>query len=144
MKPRTEGFLSEENISHESEQFDYIAELHNYLWRFVRSAFPGVGGNLNNWIDPAIEKLESPRTVDALKYKSAADEAMSYCLETTEDEHAKRLLITALNLGAHSKENDTDTYPLKIYDDAKLVVVKQYDGKGEEISISNILPPSKS
>lgn len=36
-----------------------------------------------------------------LKYKSAADEALSYCLETSTDKHAKKLLLNALNIGAH-------------------------------------------
>ena len=38
-----------------------------------------------------------------LKYKSAADEALSYCLETVTDEHAKKLLLNALNIGAHGE-----------------------------------------
>ena len=58
MKDRTNGFLRDEVISHESEQFEYIAELHDYLWRFVRVAFPGAGGNLRGYVDEAIEKME--------------------------------------------------------------------------------------
>jgi hypothetical protein len=40
MKNRPEGFLNPEFIDPDSEQFDYIRELHGYLWRFVRFAFP--------------------------------------------------------------------------------------------------------
>lgn len=58
MKKRPEGFLSEENISHESEPFDYIAELHSYLWRFVRAVLPGANGNLELFLDDAINSLE--------------------------------------------------------------------------------------
>jgi hypothetical protein len=59
MKKRTDRFLAEDKISHDSEQFDYIAELHDYLWRFVRCVFPGASGNLNWYLDGAIEKLET-------------------------------------------------------------------------------------
>lgn len=41
MRTRPEGFLSEEFIEHNSEQFDYIRELHEYLWRVVRAINPG-------------------------------------------------------------------------------------------------------
>ena len=55
MKNRTPGFLSEEIISHESEQFDYIVELHNYLWKFVNIHLPGVSGNLTKFVDIALQ-----------------------------------------------------------------------------------------
>lgn len=42
----------------------------------------------------------------------------------------------------HRVQRTGGTYPLKIDDGAELVVVKQYDSAGDEISISNILPPS--
>jgi len=58
MKERTDGFLSEKQISHDSEIFDYIKELHEYLWRFVRVAFPGASYRLDMHVDNAIEKLE--------------------------------------------------------------------------------------
>ena len=46
-----------------------------------------------------------------IAYKSAADEAMSYCLETTNDEHAKHLLLTALNIGAHGNSAEQPLAP---------------------------------
>ena len=58
MKKREIGFLSEIYIDHNSEIFNYIQELHNYLWRFIRVSFPGTSGFLDDVIDPAIEKLE--------------------------------------------------------------------------------------
>ncbi len=59
MKPRTKGFLRDELISHESEQFDYIAELHDYLWRFIRCELsPGAGGNIRDYIDIALQQAE--------------------------------------------------------------------------------------
>jgi len=54
MKKRTKGFLSDEMIDHCSEQFDYIKELHEYLWRFVRCELPGVNGSLTRYLDTAI------------------------------------------------------------------------------------------
>jgi hypothetical protein len=56
MKQRPNGFLANEFISHKSEQFDYIAELHNYLWRFVRSVIPSANGDLSLFVDLAVIK----------------------------------------------------------------------------------------
>ena len=36
MKTRSDGFLGEHRIDHKGEIFDYISELHDYLWKFVR------------------------------------------------------------------------------------------------------------
>lgn len=58
MKKRSEGFLSEENISHDSEIFDYIRELHEYLWFFVRAADPGASGELNKVVDEALKRAQ--------------------------------------------------------------------------------------
>lgn len=61
MKKRPKGFLSDEIISHDSEQFDYIVELHEYLWRFVRCVSPEASGNLKDFLDESIEKLEKEK-----------------------------------------------------------------------------------
>ena len=58
MKIRLNGFLSEEMISHDSEIFDYINELHGYLWRFVRTVKPGASGHLRDFLDSALEIAE--------------------------------------------------------------------------------------
>ncbi len=58
MKDRPRYFLSDENIDQEGEAFDYIRELHDYLWRFVRVAIPGASGSLSDFVDNAIGKLE--------------------------------------------------------------------------------------
>ena len=58
MKGRPAYFLSDDRVNHDSELFDYIVELHKYLWRFVHVAFPGASGFLTDYIDPAIDKLE--------------------------------------------------------------------------------------
>ena len=59
MKNRPEGFLKPEFIDPDSEQFNYIKELHWYLWRFVRFAFPDANGDLSDFIDPALDALEA-------------------------------------------------------------------------------------
>jgi hypothetical protein len=62
MKPRPLYFLSEEHIDHDSEPFDYITELHDYLWRFVRCVNgPECSGNLHWYLDDAIDRLEKER-----------------------------------------------------------------------------------
>jgi len=59
MKHRENGFLSSQQTDHNSEQFDYIKELHTYLWRIVRVVFPGTSGNLSDFVDRAIGMVES-------------------------------------------------------------------------------------
>lgn len=58
MKNRNTGFLAEDKISHESEVFDYIRELHEYLWRFVKCQIHSASGNLEKYVDVAIEMAE--------------------------------------------------------------------------------------
>jgi len=55
-------FLSKENIDHEGEIFNYIQELHEILWQFVRIAKPKASGNLKDHIDSALEILKEGRT----------------------------------------------------------------------------------
>ena len=63
MKERPEGFLSSKLIDHDSEQFDYINELHDLLWEFVRIHLPGASGRLSDHIDEALKKAkETTRT----------------------------------------------------------------------------------
>lgn len=38
-----------------------------------------------------------------MKYKSAADEALSYVLETTNDKKAEKMVLESLNIGAHEQ-----------------------------------------
>jgi len=59
MKKRPKLFLAENTISHKSEIFNYIRELHTYLWRFVRCAIPSASGKLDRYVDDAIEELEN-------------------------------------------------------------------------------------
>ena len=58
MKKRTKGFLRDELISHESEKFDYIAELHDYLWKFVRCELPAASGKLQDYLDIALKNAQ--------------------------------------------------------------------------------------
>jgi len=68
MKIRKDGFLSNELISHESEQFDYIAELHDYLWKFIRCELPAANGNLNDYLDIALENIQHRNLIKENKY----------------------------------------------------------------------------
>lgn len=38
-----------------------------------------------------------------MKYKAAADEALSYLITNEKDAHAAQLILTALNIGAHEQ-----------------------------------------
>jgi len=58
MEKRSEGFLSEEKINQDSEQFDYIIELHGYLWEFVRCELPAASGRLDDYLDIALENAK--------------------------------------------------------------------------------------
>jgi|WetSurMetagenome_2_1015567.scaffolds.fasta_scaffold336426_3 hypothetical protein len=57
MKERPNGFLSEyfNEPSKDEEVASYIQELHEYLWRFVISEFPFANGELEKYLDVALE-----------------------------------------------------------------------------------------
>jgi hypothetical protein len=82
MKNRTPGFLSDKNISHDSEQFNYIVELHDYLWRFVRLYIPGASGNLDKYIDAVLQEEEN--LVATKREISAATDKLSEALSEAE------------------------------------------------------------
>ena len=58
MKPRPDGFLAQDKIDQDSEIFDYIRELHNYLWEYVRRVIPGASGWLNDYVDKGLKVLD--------------------------------------------------------------------------------------
>jgi hypothetical protein len=58
MKQRPKGFLSPEKINHHSQVFDYIKELHEYLWAFVQTQLPGASGSLPHFVDDALFKAQ--------------------------------------------------------------------------------------
>lgn len=80
MKPRPQGFLSKDAIPHDSEQFDYIRELHDYLWRVVRIVKPGASGDLADLLDGAIAQLESRRNLRDEFAAQALPSAFQSCI----------------------------------------------------------------
>ncbi len=58
MKKRNDGFLAQGKIDQDGEIFDYIQELHDYLWKFIRCEIPFASGKLDNYLDIAIQKAE--------------------------------------------------------------------------------------
>jgi len=61
MKTRTEGFIAEDKIDQNGEIFDYIRELHEYLWQYVRLFYPSASGSLSDWVDKASDEAEAIR-----------------------------------------------------------------------------------
>ena len=59
MKNRKFGFLSGNHINQKGEPFDYIKELHSYLWRFINVEFPNAAGSIEKYLDVTIEKMEA-------------------------------------------------------------------------------------
>lgn len=57
MKQRPKNFLSPSKFD-KNEVFDYVRELHSYLWRFVHVYLPGASGYLDEYLDQAINKAE--------------------------------------------------------------------------------------
>ena len=57
MKERPDGFIAEDKIDQDGEIFDYIRELHSYLWQFVYIAMPWASGSLSDFVDKALERL---------------------------------------------------------------------------------------
>ncbi len=72
MKPRPPYFLSEENIDYDSEIFDYIQELHDYLWAFVRTQIPGASGDLRDYVDKALKIAEQRKRTDKKVFRTMA------------------------------------------------------------------------
>lgn len=46
-----------------------------------------------------------------MKYKAAADEALSYLITNEKDAHAAQLILTALNIGAHEQPAQHSVQP---------------------------------
>ena len=58
LRPRSPGFLADCNLPHGSEQFDYVKNLHEVLWRFVKVEYPHASGVLSDWIPIALAAAE--------------------------------------------------------------------------------------
>jgi hypothetical protein len=58
MKKRPVGFLAYDKISYDSEIFDYIQELHEYLWMFIRIHIKSASGNLEDYLDIALDEAK--------------------------------------------------------------------------------------
>lgn len=58
MKNRPDGFLAQDKIDRDGEIFDYIRELHNYLWDYIRKIIPGASGYLGDYIDYGLKVLD--------------------------------------------------------------------------------------
>lgn len=65
MKQRPSGFLSNENIDHDSD----ICELHDYLWRYVMLHKLSASGVLHYYIDSVLIEQESIRTIPKKMYE---------------------------------------------------------------------------
>lgn len=63
MKDRPDGFLSEQHIDQDGEVFDYVTELHEYLWKFVRILLPGASGNLRDFVDRALAEWDGKKGI---------------------------------------------------------------------------------
>lgn len=68
MKDRPQGFMSKEKLDHDGEIFDYIRELHDYLWRFIRISCPRASGPLGEWLDKTLEDID-PKIVNEPQYR---------------------------------------------------------------------------
>lgn len=52
LKHRPEGFLDPDKTP--PEVFDYVRELHEILWRFVKVQNPEASGDLTRWLPTAL------------------------------------------------------------------------------------------
>lgn len=82
MIPRPSGFLKREHIDHDSEVFKYIAELHDYLWQFVRIVNPAASGYIDEYVDDALAKLKASQPEEASTcWHASADACRSAVIE---------------------------------------------------------------
>ena len=84
MKKRPYAFIGEDEIDHDGEIFDYIKELHDYLWRVIWAVTPGASGTISDRIDRAVETLEARES----KVKALVDAARDVV------EGARREMVT--------------------------------------------------
>ena len=116
MKPRPDGFLSGNEISHDSEIFDYIRELHDYLWQFVRVFRPGVFGYLDDFIDNALaaakeREIDMPLELTEEEEQLILKKREEETLKKQAREKALRLIRTAHGYAVWLEENGAgDTY----------------------------------
>ena len=68
MKHREQGFLGPDKIDQEGEVFDYIRELHGYLWEFTRHFKPWAMGSLNAHLDDAIQAARHNKEVQRVEH----------------------------------------------------------------------------
>jgi len=68
MKERPKGFLAQEKIG--DDAFEYVRELHDYLWRIVRIVYPSASGSLNDYLGE--ELMHQLRTI-AIKADALED-----------------------------------------------------------------------
>jgi len=61
MKQRTQGFIADDKLDHNGEIFDYIRELHLYLWQFVYLFYPSASGSLTEWVDKVLDEAKIRR-----------------------------------------------------------------------------------
>jgi 3-methyladenine DNA glycosylase Mpg len=106
MKQRNEGFLSEKHIDQSGEIFDYIRELHSYLWRIVRTQIPSAQGKLCDYLDVAMELLEKDKYSLNKELKDGEDSASELVL------HIKRMGVGQA------------TIPIKLGEEKYLIEIK--------------------
>jgi hypothetical protein len=94
--------------------------------------------------------MQVPSYEEALKHETPLDvfisrwepvDSKSYKKGFREDLAA---LIAYIEAAQHSVQRIGGTYPLEIDNRAVLVVAKQYDAAGDEVSISNISVPASA
>jgi len=61
MKVREAGFIADDKIDHNGEIFDYIRELHEYLWQYVWLFAPSASGSLSDWVDKVLDDTKISR-----------------------------------------------------------------------------------
>lgn len=107
MKARPEQFLSDELISHKSEQFDYIKELHEYLWRFVRCEIPGAAGSLGDYLDDAVSSAEKGSHI-VMDGRSTGEEWKQEMMKLNKNQLVNFIANTLKDRDQHAKETAID------------------------------------
>ena len=72
--------ISPEKLSHNGGPFDYIQELRDYLWRFVRVVIPGASGSLSDYVDTAVMKVELERQIEQNRTDASTKALPDWCV----------------------------------------------------------------
>jgi len=131
MKDRPKYFLAEDKIDHNGEIFDYIRELHDYLWHFVHRANPSASGNLRDFVDAALKQSELEQGVECYVQCSRCGAKVS---NTVKSSIPEGLVVRAFIECANCVKKQPDLTEPKVLESLRFLVDKYWKNQTDDYS----------